>query len=59
MGTRFIEVIVPFYVALTIFAIIVHYLRVHLIEPIIDFHVDRRNATVLLISVFNLILTLN
>jgi len=50
IGTKFIEVFAPLYILLTISLILVHYLRVHAIEPIIDFHVNRR--TVLDFSAF-------
>jgi len=36
---------VPIYLLLTVAMAIIHYLRVHIIEPIIDFHVNRRGIT--------------
>jgi len=44
IGTHFLIIFVPIYVVLTVVMIVIHYLRVHSIEPIIDFHVNRRGV---------------
>eukprot|EP00026_Physarum_polycephalum_P014618 Phypoly_transcript_15155.p1 GENE.Phypoly_transcript_15155~~Phypoly_transcript_15155.p1 ORF type:complete len:296 (+),score=20.14 Phypoly_transcript_15155:98-889(+) len=43
-GTHFIAGFAPLYAVLAIMMIIIHYLRVHAIEPVIDFHVNRRGV---------------
>lgn len=42
IGTFYLKVFVPVYIVLSVVMIIVHYLRVHVIEPVIDFHANRR-----------------
>lgn len=46
IGTYYLTVFVPLYILLSITMIIIHYLRVHIIEPVIDFHVNRRGIMV-------------